>query len=131
CFFQKAHEIGDVGRQRMLVEPAQAYVEKISLAKAPAIPFHVRAEVEFRNRPADRTRIALPGIHFKLHFLRSDSNFLASVGAQESRDWAEMPAGANDEPRLNLAITIQAPPERSRVFSGVPEIRRAPQRWSK
>jgi hypothetical protein len=82
----------------MIALAAQADVEIIAFAEAPAVTFQVSAEIQLRLLAFDTAPRGLRLVHFEFDLLRADGPFfLAEMGAEETRHRAEVPAGANDQ----------------------------------
>src|SRR5690606_36996715 len=94
----------------MIALPAQADVQIIALAEAPAIPFEVFAEIKLRPLAGDRAARRLFVAQFELDLLRTDGPlFLAELCAEEARHRTEVAAGANDQRRGDLTVDQPAP----------------------
>src|SRR5450759_3996159 len=91
-------------RQTMRVQPAHTYVQKFLPPKTPAISFHVRAEIEFRDLALYGTIRALRGRQFKFCFLGDDRDFLSGVSTQKASNRTKMTAGTHDDFGIDLAI---------------------------
>src|ERR1700728_1304598 len=85
----------------MLIQAAQADVQKIVLAKTPAVAFDIRAKIQLGRLRANAAAGLLPLVHFKLSLLRNDGVLAHWFCAGELGHRAKVPAGADQQPRPN------------------------------
>ena len=89
----------------VIVFATETDIEKVALAKDPAIALQVIAEIKFGAILGHVAGLLLGGVHFKLDFLRGDNLFVsAEVGAEVTRHRAEMSAGPDHQRRAKLAV---------------------------
>src|SRR5216683_464174 len=112
-FFQEGAEGRKVIGQGMGIEPPQADIEKVLFTDAPTVTLHVRTKIKLWNLRPDRTLIALRFRHLEFNFLRSNADFMASVGPPQSGNRTKMPPGADHKPGPELAVDN---PEIARLF---------------
>ena len=101
---QKAQERRHMLGQAMLVHPTQPYIQKIALAKTPAVPFKVGTKIKFRKFRRDRAAGAQLSVHFEFGFLGDNRLFPAGFCASEARDRAKMAACPYYQPGSKLAV---------------------------
>src|SRR4051812_29995589 len=95
--------------ERARVEAAEAHVEPVLLAEAPAVTLEVGGEVQLRSVAADGQRAFLLGGDPELDLLGDHDRIVLAAGAQVARHRAEMAARADEEGRAHLPIDHPRP----------------------
>ena len=100
----------DLARERLRVAPAEADVQVVALAEAPAVAREVAQEVQLRPLGRHAAERGLLGRETDLHLLRDDGALRrppclgGSAGPQLARDRAEVPAGADEQRGLDVVV---------------------------
>ena len=103
--FQELQESCNMGRQPVWIRPPQADIQKVPLAKAPAVSFHVGTKVQFRRVFANTTARKLVGVHFKLGLLGYHCRLSALLASHQARNRAKVPARTNHYLSLDPIIS--------------------------
>src|SRR5215212_2325288 len=93
-----------MGGKPAWVGPPQADIQNVPLAKAPAVAFHIGAEIQLGRFLANAAARPLASIHFKLRFLGNNCRFRGLPFRNLARDGTKMPAGANDYSASDLIV---------------------------
>src|SRR5580700_2103060 len=88
----------------MLIQPPQADVQKVVLAKTPAVAFDVRAKIQLWCLRANAAAGLLALVHFKLGLLSNDGVFAYRFCAGELGHRAKVPAGADHQSGLDSFV---------------------------
>src|ERR1700693_3671487 len=102
--FQKILKFSNVLGEFMDIQAPQADIEKCVFSDAPSVALHVGAKVKLGNLGADRALGELAIRHLEFNFLRGNGDLAARVDTRRARYRTEMPAGADHEAGLELAV---------------------------
>ena len=125
--FEPGDELPDMAVEVAAIAAADADIEVVALGDTPRVPFEIPAEVQLRRQV---TGDGVPA-HTKLRFLGHDRRRGVRAATQVPGDRTEVPAGANEDRRLDRLVGNpgRAGPRRRSI--AVSSSTRAPERRSR
>src|SRR3970040_809271 len=105
-------EVIHVRSESPAIAPADPDVDVIPFPHAPPVPLQVTAEEQLGCALAD---VRVVAVQKKLGFFRDEGREIVASASKVTRHRAEMPAGADDDPRFDRLVgnpRVAVPPER-------------------